>query len=245
MFRNTRATVAGFPRRVAHLHSLQASGTARFKALAAEWAVDSGGASALAAKGSFTFTHDPRIDWIVSLLQSLGSEKVLLICGTRARAKAIETALKHRTTAPVAAFHEGLTLVQRDRGAASFADPDGARLLVCSEIGSEGRNFQFAHHLVLFDLPLDPGLLEQRLGRLDRIGQRKEIQVHVPVIPGSHLEVMARWYHEGLDALQAHLPGATELFDLFGERLRGLAARVHQDRRTVTARNLIDSRDRS
>ena len=136
---------------------------------------------------------------------------------------------------PVASFHEGLTLVQRDRGAASFADPDGARLLVCSEIGSEGRNFQFAHHLVLFDLPLEPGLLEQRLGRLDRIGQREEIHVHVPVIQGSHLEVLARWYHEGLDALQEHLPGAGELFDLFAERLRDLASRVHRDRRTIPA----------
>ena len=68
-------------------------------------------------------------------------------------------------------FHEGLTLLQRDRNAAWFAEPDGARILICSEIGSEGRNFQFAHHLVLFDLPLNPELLEQRIGRLDRIGQ--------------------------------------------------------------------------
>jgi ATP-dependent helicase HepA len=233
MFRNTRATIAGFPRRVAHLHALPASATARFKALEAEWAVDSGSASAPADEGPSTFTHDPRIDWIVSLLQSLGREKVLLICGTRRKAIAIESALKHRTATPVASFHEGLTLVQRDRGAASFADPDGARLLVCSEIGSEGRNFQFAHHLVLFDLPLDPGLLEQRLGRLDRIGQREEIHVHVPVIPGSHLEVMARWYHEGLDAIRQHLPGGAELFDRFGERLRDLASRVHRERRTI------------
>ena len=60
-----------------------------------------------------------------------------------------------------------------------------ARILICSEIGSEGRNFQFAHHLVLFDLPLDPELLEQRIGRLDRIGQTSEIHVHVPFVVGS------------------------------------------------------------
>src|SRR6185436_9202435 len=144
-------------------------------------------------------------------------------------------AMAERSKAPVGVFHEGMTLVQRDRSAAWFAEKNGARLLVCSEIGSEGRNFQFAHHLVLFDLPLDPGLLEQRLGRLDRIGQREEIRVHVPVIPGSHLEVMARWYHEGLDAFQEHLPGAGELFDLYGARLRDLASRAHRDRRTLPA----------
>jgi superfamily II DNA/RNA helicase len=62
-------------------------------------------------------------------------------------------------------FHEGFTLLQRDRNAAFFAEEDGARVLICSEIGSEGRNFQFAHHLVLFDLPENPELLEQRIGR--------------------------------------------------------------------------------
>lgn len=40
------------------------------------------------------------------------------------------------------------------------------------EIGSEGRNFQFASNLVMFDLPFNPDLLEQRIGRLDRIGGR-------------------------------------------------------------------------
>lgn len=52
--------------------------------------------------------------------------------------------------------------------------------MLCSEIGSEGRNFQFASHLVMFDLPFNPDLLEQRIGRLDRIGQVHDIQIHVP-----------------------------------------------------------------
>ncbi|HCL13449.1 MAG TPA: hypothetical protein DHW66_15010, partial [Alteromonas sp.] len=63
---------------------------------------------------------------------------------------------------------------------------------------SEGRNFQFAHHLVLFDLPLTPDLLEQRIGRLDRIGQTQDIQIHVPVIEESAQSVLLKWYHEGL-----------------------------------------------
>jgi ATP-dependent helicase HepA len=46
---------------------------------------------------------------------------------------------------------------------------------------------------------------------------------------------MARWYHEGLDGFQEHLPGAGELFGRFGEQLRDLASRVHRDRRTIAA----------
>ncbi len=40
--------------------------------------------------------------------------------------------------------------------------------------------FQFAHNLILWDLPVQPGLLEQRIGRLDRIGQTETIKIHVP-----------------------------------------------------------------
>ena len=102
----------------------------------------------------------------------------------------------------LALFHEGLTLMQRDRNAAFFAEADGARVLLCSEIGSEGRNFQFAHRLALFDLPANPELLEQRIGRLDRIGQSATIQIFVPYLRGTESEVLARWYHEGLNAFE-------------------------------------------
>ena len=94
-----------------------------------------------------------------------------------------------------AAFYEGLSIIERDRAAAYFADTEGgAQVLVCSEIGSEGRNFQFAHHLVLFDLPLNPDLLEQRIGRLDRIGQTEIINIHVPYLEQSAQAVLFNWF---------------------------------------------------
>ncbi len=228
MFRNTRATIAGFPKRAAHLHPLEVPSTdsGRLKALAREWAADTDPGTETTFHPNFA--HDPRIDWLASFLRTLGQEKVLLICHTRRKAEAIETALKQRITIKMAVFHEGLTLIQRDRGAAWFADAKGARLLICSEIGSEGRNFQFAHHLVLFDLPLDPALLEQRMGRLDRIGQSAPIQVHVPFILGSHQEVLARWYQEGLNAFEENLPGGRELQEQFDPRHRQLALRVYE-----------------
>src|SRR6185503_7589573 len=134
-----------------------------------------------------------------------------------------------------AVFHEGLSLVQRDRNAAWFAEEDGARVLICSEIGSEGRNFQFAHHLVLLDLPLDPELLEQRIGRLDRIGQSSEIQVHVPYVTGSSHEVLARWYHTGLNAFEKNLHGGRELLERFGARVHDLAQDFHETEVTSCA----------
>lgn len=169
---------------------------------------------------------DDKVKWLIGLLDELGEEKVLVIAKTRELAEAILAELNSATGVKGALFHEDLTLLQRDRNAAFFAEAEGARVLVCSEIGSEGRNFQFARHLVLFDLPEDVDLLEQRIGRLDRIGQKGTIQVHVPYLPDSAEEVRMRWLEEGLDAFRASPPGAAEIqrelrFDLeeaIGER---------------------------
>ena len=216
MFRNTRAAIQGFPPRRAHLVPLTAPNAA-LRLLTKEWDTDEGGA------WRPELTEDARVRWLADHLDALGEAKVLVICRTRLKAEALEAALRQRLTLKMALFHEGLSLVQRDRGAAWFAEERGARLLICSEIGSEGRNFQSAHHLVLFDLPLDPALLEQRIGRLDRIGQRADIQIHVPFVIGSPQEVLARWYHEGLNAFETQVQGAGELRTAFGERLQALA----------------------
>ncbi len=76
-------------------------------------------------------------------------------------------------------YHGELLMVERDRQVARFRDPDGPKVLVCTEVGGEGRNFQFAHHLVHYDLPWSPATVEQRIGRLDRIGQTKPVELHV------------------------------------------------------------------
>lgn len=150
--------------------------------------------------------------WLAGLLRELPEdEKILLITNSPDGAIAVQEKLLEEIHIESALFHEDLSLLVRDRNAAWFADPEGARILICSEIGSEGRNFQFARHLVLFGLPRDPELLEQRIGRLDRIGQQGTIHIHVPYGPRSRSELQARWLHEGLDALRHPLKGATTL----------------------------------
>jgi ATP-dependent helicase HepA len=227
MFRNTRSTITGFPSRIARLHALPAptEPPGLIDALAEEFTADTDDGATEFFEPDFD--KDPRVDWLVDLLRGLGEEKVLLICRTQAKVEELDASLLRRINVKMAAFHEGLTLVQRDRHAAWFAEKDGARILLCSEIGSEGRNFQFAHHLVLFDLPLDPELLEQRIGRLDRIGQTSEIQVHVPFVAGSAQEVLSRWFHQGLNSFEKNLHGGRELLERFGSRVHDLALESH------------------
>jgi len=223
MYRNTRETVSGFPERVAHLAGLEAHGEKQqlLDRVTSEFVDDN--LSEQSVDG-YCFDSDPRIDWLADLLNDHRDEKFLLICRNIDKALAIESSLQKRMAVKSALFHENLSLVHRDRNAAWFSEPDGARLLICSEIGSEGRNFQFAHHLVLFDLPLDPDLMEQRIGRLDRIGQKSVIHIHMPYIRGSVQEILARWYHEGLNAVESNITGVGQIADKFRLEIIELAA---------------------
>jgi ATP-dependent helicase HepA len=218
LFRNTRAAVKGFPERQVFAHSLPMPDN--YSSLFAE--LNDMHASLLLAPELLHDTvasderwtgFDPRLQWMGEQLETLFPHKVLVIAASAETALDIAWYLKNRTGIHAAVFHEGLSIVERDRAAAYFADMEtGAQVLVCSEIGSEGRNFQFAHHLVLFDLPLNPDLLEQRIGRLDRIGQTETIKIHVPYLENSAQQVMFRWYHEGLSAFEHTCPAGHAVY---------------------------------
>ncbi len=221
-FRNTRNGVGGFPRRIPCPVPLEAASDDQLDEINAEVAIEFYRPSEIP---TFTFNDDPRVRWLIDFLRAHPREKVLLISRYREKVEALDKALRQKISLPTALFHEQLSLLQRDRNAAWFAEEDGAQLLICSEIGSEGRNFQFSHHLVLFDLPLEPELLEQRIGRLDRIGQKSEIQVHIPFVRNSTQEMLFRWYHDGLNAFAQIIQGAAELGAIFHPELKELAKR--------------------
>ncbi len=164
---------------------------------------------------------DPRVEWLKKLLKSLKLSKALVICHHADTAKALDKFLNLKAGIRCTSFYPGLSIIERDRAAAYFADSEsGAQVLVCSEIGSEGRNFQFAHHLVLFDLPLNPDLIEQRIGRLDRIGQQQTIKIHVPYIQETAQEVIFNWYNHGLDLFQHSCSAGFAIYEHFAESLQ-------------------------
>ena len=83
----------------------------------------------------------------------------------------------------VAVFHGGLSRLEKEAAIERFRGP--ARLLLCTEAGSEGRNLQFAHAVCNFDLPWNPMKIEQRIGRLSRIGQTHDVHVFNLVAAGT------------------------------------------------------------
>tara|TARA_R110002111_G_scaffold84660_5_gene132946 strand:+ start:1609 stop:4452 length:2844 start_codon:yes stop_codon:yes gene_type:complete len=200
LFRNTRDNIDVFSSRQLHVHELASLPAVDYAGMDQVSAL----ISALlpeVALGDEWLASDPRIAWLTSWLSEHKADKVLLICAQQQTAEELHEFLKLHSSVKSAVFHEGMSLIARDRAAAYFADLEaGSQVLICSEIGSEGRNFQFAHHLVLFDLPLNPDLLEQRIGRLDRIGQTGTVHIHVPYSKESAQHRLLRWYDEGLQA---------------------------------------------
>lgn len=83
----------------------------------------------------------------------------------------------------VAVFHGGLSRLEKESAIEQFRG--SARVLLCTESGSEGRNLQFAHGLCNFDLPWNPMRIEQRVGRLSRIGQARDVYVFNLVAAGT------------------------------------------------------------
>lgn len=77
---------------------------------------------------------------------------------------------------PHTVFQGNLTPSQKQAAMSSFKD--GCPILLTTGIGGEGYNLQFCHMMINYDLPWNPMQIEQRIGRIHRIGQEKEVQVY-------------------------------------------------------------------
>ncbi|MGU5676547.1 RNA polymerase-associated protein RapA [Aeromonas hydrophila] len=251
LFRNSRANIQGFPER--HLNVYPMPLPEQYKTAIKVMGMMGGNGGDLQTRAlrylypekifqqfegdNATWTQfDPRVEWLLELLLSARQQKVLVICSEAATAIALEEALRTREGIRGAVFHEGMSILERDKASAYFAQAEGgAQVLLCSEIGSEGRNFQFASHLVLFDLPLNPDLLEQRIGRLDRIGQQNTVEIHVPYLEGTAQRALQLWYHDGLDAFEQTCPTARPVFEAVRDELFELLAANTGDQEPLDA----------
>lgn len=221
LFRNTRAAIKGFPVRNVHLLPLEIpsqyttsmrvagmlGGKLTPEARAMKMLYPEEIFQEFEGEESSWWQFDSRVNWLLEKVKAKRSEKILVIASRASTALQLEQALREREGIRATVFHEGMSIIERDKAAAYFAQEEGgAQVLICSEIGSEGRNFQFANQLVMFDLPFNPDLLEQRIGRLDRIGQKRDIDVYVPYLTETSQAILARWFQEGLNAFAETCP---------------------------------------
>ena len=180
MVRNTRAVVAlKLPRRHAATIRVDAAETERtaYRELAAA-------ARRLAAEGaSFASVGTGGKEAaLIDLLRRNLDEKKLVFVHYRDTLEHLASLLGREGFA-FARFEGGLSGPAKDAAVAAFRDQ--VPLLLCTESGGEGRNIQFCNTLINFDVPWNPMAIEQRIGRIDRIGQQREVFVFNLVTRGT------------------------------------------------------------
>ncbi|MDP2275705.1 MAG: SNF2-related protein [Archangium sp.] len=261
LIRNRRATVGGFSARKLHVHpvaiakdeldardaaltQLAKDGTVRGAALAnLVRRLESSPAAflsalrdnrALAGMKLTLPDKDSKFGAFVKVLRGIWAKepraKVLVFTEARDTLESLQSKLRLEQVEALA-YHGELALAERDRQVARFRDPDGPRVLLSTEVGGEGRNFQFSHHLVNYDLPWSPATMEQRIGRLDRIGQTQSVDIHVFEAPGTF----------SADVLAV----LRDAVGVFGETVGGLDAVLEEVEPRLTELALADTKGRA
>lgn len=108
------------------------------------------------------------------ILEGDSSEKILIFTTFKQTQALLADYLSGAGVSTVV-FHGGLNLEQKEDSVRRFRNE--ASVMISTEAGGEGRNFQFARNLVNYDLPWNPMVVEQRIGRLDRIGQLHDVRI--------------------------------------------------------------------
>jgi SNF2 family DNA or RNA helicase len=111
---------------------------------------------------------------LLELVQQSQGHKLLIFVNFRRTLAHLEELLKTKCIA-YSVFSGEQTAQQKDQAVAAFRDR--VPMMLCTESGGEGRNLQFADTLINYDLPWNPMKFEQRIGRVHRFGQTREVFV--------------------------------------------------------------------
>ncbi len=130
---------------------------------------------------------------------SKSSQKTLVFTTHKATSAYLAETLRSEDI-PFAEFQGGMSLKEKDAAIAAFQDNVG--VLLASETGGEGRNIQFANVIINYDLPWNPMKIEQRIGRIHRIGQTKDVFIFNFCLKDSIEEYILRILHDKINMFE-------------------------------------------
>lgn len=166
----------------------------------------------------------PKLDALIHIIRQAvdKGEKLLVFVESVSALLALQERIEGRAGCRCAVFHEDLAAKERDLQVALFRNPEGYPVLLSTESGGEGRNFQFCHRLVHFDLPWEPSRIEQRIGRLDRIGQTFEVESTVFLIEDTVEEQAVTLLDERVGVFRQTVGGLEPVLEGVGSAIREL-----------------------
>jgi SNF2 family DNA or RNA helicase len=202
--------------------------------------------------------HDSKFNKLLELIHGkLRDEKIIIFSFYRSTLAYLRDRLSSAGER-VTSIHGGIKTEDRWKEIDRFKDPAGPRILLASEVGSEGIDLQFCRVVVNYDLPWNPMRVEQRIGRIDRVGQKaNQLSIVNFKIQGTIEERLFEKLYQKLDQFSNSLG---DLDAVIGEEIKKLtidllsndltpqqeAAKIDQagqviENQAVTIQNLINN----
>jgi SNF2 family DNA or RNA helicase len=103
-----------------------------------------------------------------------------------------------------------------------------AQVMVATEAGGEGINLQFCHHIINFDLPWNPMRIEQRIGRVHRLGQTEDVHIHNLSTYGTIEEHILHLLHEKINMFQMVIGELDTIVERFEKNEQSIEQNLHK-----------------
>ena len=176
---------------------------------------------------------DSKAETLLTQLQDIfaenDQEKVLVFTQFRETQNLIARACESRGWG-VNVFHGQQSRDEKDEAIERFRVSNGPQVLVSTEAGGEGRNLQFCHWLVNYDLPWNPMRVEQRIGRIDRIGQNRVVMIGNLYVTGSIEERVLDVLEHRIQAFEQTVGGLDEILGDAETDIRQIMALAEEQR---------------
>ena len=165
--------------------------------------------------------HESKFERLWAALEEYPDTKVLIFTEFRDTLGFLIERLEGKgLTGKIASIHGGLPYQERDKQAAFFRDPNGARILVATDAAGEGINLQFCWLLVNYDIPWNPARLEQRMGRVHRYKQDHDVLLLNLVSHDTREGRVLKTLLEKLETIRREL-GNDKVYDIIGQQFTG------------------------
>ncbi|MUK87143.1 ATP-dependent helicase [Ornithinibacillus sp. L9] len=143
--------------------------------------------------------HHAKAEKVVELIKQIGDEKVIIFTEYRASQLYLQWYLQQHGITSVP-FRGGFKRRKKDWMRQLFKDR--AQVLIATEAGGEGINLQFCNYMINYDLPWNPMRLEQRIGRIHRYGQEKDVHIYNFAIKGTVEEHIMKLLYEKINLFE-------------------------------------------
>ncbi len=185
--------------------------------------------------------ENTKMNLVEEILRQTGDEKVIIFTEFLATQRYIHARLKRKGILSLT-FDGSMSASKKDFTLGRFRRDPAHRVLICTESGGEGVNLQFCRTMINYDLPWNPMRLEQRIGRIHRLGQTREVYVYNLVSRGTIEEHLLRLLMEKIHLFEMVIGDMQRIVNYFAREksfeARVMGALVAAEDETELGRNL-------